>query len=152
MSLGVSMPAGAQGLQVTEGSISVRALAERQRRMEEAEFLSKLNPGMNLPGQSTTFQPDPGVAAAAAAAIQNLPVLGLEPLLPKEPDFPVNTVLSVYGPEGELVAEVSQKGDNIARFSVGDLWSGYKIVNISQDGVAVSKGGRTRTVAVGGRL
>ncbi len=153
MLAGIPAPAHAQGLQVTEGSISIRALAERQRRMEEAEFLSKLNPGMTVPGQTgMAFQPDPGVAAAAAAAIQNLPPLSVEPLLPKEPEFPANTVLSVYGPEGDLVAEVSQKGDNIAQFSVGDVWAGYTIVGISSQGVAIRKGSRTRTVAVGGRL
>lgn len=153
--------AQAQGLQITEGQISIRALAERQRRMEEAEFLSKLNPGSGLsqmpqlPLSLLNLQAQAGALGAAvdqSAAVQNLAPLMLEPLRPAEPEVPVNTVLSVYGPEGQLVAEVSKKGGNIERYEVGDSWAGYTIVSISAEGVALSKGGRNRLVSVGGRL
>lgn len=159
MSLGLSMvsfPSVAQQLQVTEGSVSIRALADRQRRIEEAEFLSLLNPGsapqapqfalpiLNIQPPAGTFDPQ--------SPVQALPPIGLNPSLFREPEIAVNTVLSIYGVEGKLLAEVAKKGGNIERYAVGDSWAGYKIVSISADGVAIARSGKTRLVSVGGTL
>ncbi len=151
-------PAYSQNLRVTEGSISIRALAERQRRLEEAEFLNRLNPGsapVQIPGLSFPV-PQPGDAESVGgqpAPVQSLPPVGVE-LVPvaAEPEYLPNTVLSVYGPEGQLTAEVAQRKGQIEKYRVGDGWAGYKIVDISRDGISVSRGGRVRVIAVGARL
>jgi hypothetical protein len=151
-------PSHAQEVRLIEGSISVRALADRQRRLEEAEFLNRLNPGsppLITQGLNFSVPPQNGAAATEGQppAVQNLPPIGLEASGAKaDTGYLPNTVLSVYGPEGELTAEVSQLKGKIEKYRVGDSWAGYQIISISLDGVAVSRGGRTRTVAVGGRL
>lgn len=172
-------------IQLKEGVITIRALADRQRKLEEAEFLNRLNPSSGNPANTqSSFRPlnSQGSAAApggqfqdgqggtldasgsAAPAVQELPVVrgnqagSFTPPMPVqvlERPMPVNTVLSVYGQEGKLTAEVALKGGKIALYRVGDAWNGYRITQISRDGVAVLKlkgGASERLIPVGGTL
>jgi hypothetical protein len=144
----------AQTAVLNENGISIRALADRQRKAEEAEFMSRLNPGKNtVSGNFST--PVPG----SNAAVQVLPPLGPEfsgaPLSVRvqETSQPAaNTVMSVYGPESSLIVEVASKGGSIMRYRIGEEWNGHRIVKIDKDGVTVQRGGKSRLVPVGSRL
>ncbi len=145
-----------QDLSVNNGSISIRALADRQRRLEEAEFLNSLNPSTAVQpsGAPMIFQPsdDNSVQVLPPVGQENRPFVPV-PIPVEEPKYePANTVLSVYGPEGNLVVEVAGKKGEVNRYRVGNSWAGHQIVAISRDGVTVSKGNKNRTIAVGGRL
>lgn len=179
-------------LQLKQGVITIRALADRQRKIEEAEFLNRLNPSSNLPaGPQVSLRPSGNSGSAAAPGyddrpmdfsqqagqggipnmqgvpfppVQELPAIRsnqagkqLPNLQVQEVERPAaaNTVLSVYGQEGKLTVEVALKGGEIARYRVGDQWSGHLIKQISREGVSVTKikgGENERLIPVGGTL
>ena len=140
--------AHAQNLSVTEGAISIRALADRQRRLEQLEFLNNINPENTAPRMI-----DSPLLQGSEESVQVLPPLGMQPAPVVEKEFePVNSVLSVYGPEGDLTAEVAGSQGAIKQYRVGSAWAGYQITNISREGVTVARAGKTRLVPVGGKL
>lgn len=159
-----------QGLSINSGSISIRALAERQRRLEEAEFLNSLNPSRPVSPLSPVAPSSPVAPVAPTASPMNfmpgdnsgveiLPPMGFSPApTPAPPPAPVqefspaNKVLSVYGPEGKLTAEVSAKRGAVQQYQVGSNWEGNRVIGISREGVTILRGGKTRMVPVGGRL
>ncbi|MCR2747607.1 hypothetical protein [Limnobacter parvus] len=147
------LPAGlnvahAQNLSVTEGAISIRALADRQRRLEQLEFLNNINPENTAPRMI-----DSQSLQVGGESVQILPPLGMQAAPVVEQEFePVNTVLSVYGPEGKLIAEVAASQGAIKQYQVGSAWAGYRITDISREGVTVVRSGKTRLIPVGGKL
>lgn len=155
--------ASAQGLSISSGSISIRALAERQRRLEEAEFLKSLNPASPISSAASVNVAPPAsplnFTPGGNNGVEVLPPVGFSPAPTPAPApapapvfSPVNKVLSVYGPEGRLVAEVSANRGTVLQYQVGSDWGGYRVIGISREGVTVLRGGKTRMVPVGGRL
>ena len=134
----------------SSGSISIRALADRQRKMEEAEFLNKLN---GTPAASTGAEgaaapnTDPGQSAMP-------PIRNFFPLVEEEPVPARNTVMAIYGPLGELKLEVADGKGGVQTYRQGDLWNGSRIVSLSEQGVLIEKPGSAkarRTIPVGAR-
>lgn len=179
-------------VQLKQGVITIRALADRQRKIEEAEFLNRLNPSSNAnvsphvslrPSGNSGSSPAPGfeerpldfpqpagpgampnMQGGSFPPVQELPAIRSNQAGKQPPPLQVqeveraaaaNTVLSVYGQEGKLTVEVALKGGEIAQYRVGDQWNGYRIKQISREGVSVLKikgGEDERLVPVGGTL
>ncbi|MCQ8895030.1 hypothetical protein NQT62_01095 [Limnobacter humi] len=133
----------------SSGSISIRALADRQRKIEEAEFLNKLN---GTPAASSLAEGVPTPAEPGQPAMP--PLRNFFPAVEEEPVPARNTVMAIYGPLGELKLEVADGKGGVQTYRQGDVWNGHRIVSLSEQGVVIEKTGSTksrRTISVGAR-
>ncbi|HEY1059471.1 MAG TPA: hypothetical protein VGE55_12140 [Limnobacter sp.] len=133
----------------SSGGISIRALADRQRKIEETEFLNKLNgtPTASSAGDGAPAPADPGQSGMP-------PIRSLFPLVEEEPVAARNTVMAIYGPLGDLKLEVADGKGGVQTYRQGDVWNGHRIVSLSEQGVQIEKTGAAksrRTIPVGGR-
>lgn len=119
-----------------QGVISIRALAERQRKAEQVEFLNKLsgqssNNQLAPPPASEpilSFQPDNTIAPDFGQANSALQALIETPPLAR------NTIVAIYGPAEKLTMEVADGRGGLEYYKVGDRWANHRIVALDQNG------------------
>ncbi|WP_370263147.1 hypothetical protein [Limnobacter sp.] len=134
-----------------QGVISIRALAERQRKIEQQEFLNKITG--QAPQANTQQQAAPTANNSVDVPPLELPSPALQALM--EPTYtPKNTILAIYGPVEDLTMEAADGRGGIDYFKVGQRWANHRIVALGQEGAVLEplngKGKRIR-VPMGGQ-
>ncbi|HEX4918660.1 MAG TPA: hypothetical protein VFV43_12240 [Limnobacter sp.] len=135
------------------GSISIRSLAEHQRKIEQQEFLNKLSGQSSSAGRSAESNAPAPDGNPATQAVQGAS-FALEALM-EQSYTPKNTILAIYGPVEKLTMEVADGKGGIEYFTQGQRWGAYRIVSIGQQGAVlepVNGKGKRLTVPLGGQL
>lgn len=129
--------------------LDLKTLAELQRAEQEKQYkekLQKLLSGPQNPGAGRT----PALASLPAEGIALPPNPAVIAKLPApKPKLDKNTVMAVYGPSNDMIAEVFISEDQVMSLKKGDQWDGREISQVNHQGVTIQ--GAT-TVRVGSSL
>lgn len=121
--------------------MDIKTLAEVQRLEQEKLFKEKIQKTMAGPQASSGSSSNPAAMGAAPAPLASpLPALPALPVIAPKPKIAKNTLLSVYGPQQEMVAEVYINQDQTLSLKKGDQWDGRPIVDVTYQGITL--GGR----------
>lgn len=142
--------------------LNLRTLANLQRESQERAFAEKLERILGDASKTDTKQQTkssirPIVKEAPQGGNPVKPVQGAgttEKVTPvaQASVIPNGTLLSVFGPADELMAEVYSGSGKVLTLQAGERYQGWKIQSIDYAGLTVHQSGKTRQWALGERL